>query len=94
MASQVEPSELILDDFRGHPTPLQRQNDRRHDAFVDLEGAIEIVVRSRKLRRQVSPRVYLTGIGEEVVTALIAAIVRRSEKKKERWNTVCPNVKN
>ena len=28
------------------PHPSQRQND--HDAFVDLEGALEIVVRSRK----------------------------------------------
>ena len=28
------------------PHPLQRQND--HDAFVDLEGALDIVVRSRK----------------------------------------------
>ena len=28
------------------PHPSQRRND--HDAFVDLEGALEIVVRSRK----------------------------------------------
>ena len=45
--------------------PLQRQND--HDAFVDLEGALEIVVRSRKPKAVKLVR-WLVRKGMEKVT--------------------------
>ena len=47
------------------PHPSQRQND--HDAFVDLEGALEIVVRSRK-PKAVKLVKWLTRKGVEKVT--------------------------
>ena len=47
------------------PHPSQRRND--HDAFVDLEGALEIVVRSRK-PKAVELTKWLTRKGVEKVS--------------------------
>ena len=54
----------LLSNGVGLPHPSQRQND--HDAVVDLEGALEIVVRSRK-PKAVELMKWLTRKGVEKV---------------------------
>ena len=58
-------SRKLLSNGVGLPHPSQRRND--HDAFVDLEAALEIVVRSKK-PRAVELVGWLTRKGLEKVT--------------------------
>ena len=57
-------SRKLLSNGVGLPHPSQRRND--HDAFVDLEGALEIVVRSRK-PKAVELTKWLTRKGMEKI---------------------------
>ena len=74
-------SRKLLSHGVGLPHPSQRRND--HDAFVDLEGALEIVVRSRK-PKAVELTKWLTRKGMEIAQEHKKAIEEKQREIDER----------
>ena len=74
----VSRSEIAAEGGSGTPSLLQSQND--HDVFVDLEAALEIVVRSRK-PRAVELTKWLTRKGVEKITEEKQKVVEEKQRK-------------
>ena len=70
-------SRKLLSNGVGLPHPSQRQND--HDAFVDLDGALEIVVRSKK-PKAVELTKWLTSKGVEKVAQEYQKAIEESNR--------------